>query len=371
MQLVGRRRRHAGTRSSRRRSAGPRWSSDSASAPSKVVDVLALAGDTVGQRAGRARHRRQDRGPAHHRIWRSRHAAGARRRDQAAEAAPDADGECREGAHARASWSGCATTCRCTDAARRLRRRRGAGPREACWPSWRAGVQASLARSSQPAGAGRGGPPDGARARRRAAPRRADRADLRAGAATRGRCERWIAAAARTGCVAVDTETTSLDPMRAELVGICLAVEPGQACYIPVGHTTRRPQGTLDLDLDGAANGAARRSAARSAGRAIGCQADARGPGHPQDRPQHQVRHAGAAPATASRWRRSTTRCCCPTCSTAAAARPRHGRAGASVHLGHDLHHLRGRDAARGASAIGFAEVRSRRRATMPPRTRT
>ncbi len=61
----------------------------------------------------------------------------------------------------------------------------------------------------------------------------------------------WVAAAARTGFVAVDTETTSLDPMRATLCGISLSVEPGQACYIPVGHTTRRTQGTLDLDLDG------------------------------------------------------------------------------------------------------------------------
>ena len=38
------------------------------------------------------------------------------------------------------------------------------------------------------------------------------------------------------GWVAVDTETTSLDEMRAELVGISLAIEPGQACYIPLAH---------------------------------------------------------------------------------------------------------------------------------------
>jgi DNA polymerase-1 len=36
--------------------------------------------------------------------------------------------------------------------------------------------------------------------------------------------------------VAIDTETTSLDEMRAELVGISLSVVAGQACYIPVGH---------------------------------------------------------------------------------------------------------------------------------------
>ena len=38
------------------------------------------------------------------------------------------------------------------------------------------------------------------------------------------------------GYVAIDTETTSLDEMRAELVGISLCVEAGQACYIPLTH---------------------------------------------------------------------------------------------------------------------------------------
>ncbi len=47
---------------------------------------------------------------------------------------------------------------------------------------------------------------------------------------------RWIAMIREHGHVAVDTETTSLDEMRAELVGISLSVVAGQACYIPVGH---------------------------------------------------------------------------------------------------------------------------------------
>ncbi|MGB8622518.1 MAG: DNA polymerase, partial [Paracoccaceae bacterium] len=46
----------------------------------------------------------------------------------------------------------------------------------------------------------------------------------------------WIDRANARGWVAVDTETTSLDEMRADLVGISLSVEPGQACYIPLGH---------------------------------------------------------------------------------------------------------------------------------------
>lgn len=46
----------------------------------------------------------------------------------------------------------------------------------------------------------------------------------------------WIDRIRDIGHVAVDTETTSLDEMRAELVGISLSVEPGRACYIPLGH---------------------------------------------------------------------------------------------------------------------------------------
>jgi DNA polymerase-1 len=48
--------------------------------------------------------------------------------------------------------------------------------------------------------------------------------------------EQWVAEARATGIVAFRTETTSLDPMRAEPVGFALAVGPGRAAYIPVGH---------------------------------------------------------------------------------------------------------------------------------------
>ncbi len=46
----------------------------------------------------------------------------------------------------------------------------------------------------------------------------------------------WIKLIKHQGFVAIDTETTSLNEMQAELVGICLAIEPGQACYIPLAH---------------------------------------------------------------------------------------------------------------------------------------
>ena len=46
----------------------------------------------------------------------------------------------------------------------------------------------------------------------------------------------WIDKIKAAELVAVDTETTSLDYMRAQLVGISLAVAPGEAAYIPFGH---------------------------------------------------------------------------------------------------------------------------------------
>ncbi len=49
--------------------------------------------------------------------------------------------------------------------------------------------------------------------------------------------DRWVAAAREAGTFALDTETTSLDPQRAALVGISLATAPGEAAYIPLGHT--------------------------------------------------------------------------------------------------------------------------------------
>ena len=46
----------------------------------------------------------------------------------------------------------------------------------------------------------------------------------------------WIANAMARGWVAVDTETTGLNEMTAELVGVSLAIEPGKAAYIPLTH---------------------------------------------------------------------------------------------------------------------------------------
>ncbi|MEO5565464.1 MAG: DNA polymerase I [Luteimonas sp.] len=46
----------------------------------------------------------------------------------------------------------------------------------------------------------------------------------------------WIAKLQAAGEFAFDTETDSLDALRARLVGLSFAVEPGSACYIPIGH---------------------------------------------------------------------------------------------------------------------------------------
>ncbi len=52
------------------------------------------------------------------------------------------------------------------------------------------------------------------------------------------RLQDWVARAIETGSVAVDTETTSLDPMQATLCGFSLAVAPNEACYVPLAHKT-------------------------------------------------------------------------------------------------------------------------------------
>ncbi len=48
--------------------------------------------------------------------------------------------------------------------------------------------------------------------------------------------QKWINSAYERGWVAVDTETTGLNEMIADLVGISLSIEPGKACYIPLTH---------------------------------------------------------------------------------------------------------------------------------------
>ena len=53
---------------------------------------------------------------------------------------------------------------------------------------------------------------------------------------TLDRLKEWVAQATEKRHVAFDCETTSLDAMQADLAGFSLATEPGKACYVPVGH---------------------------------------------------------------------------------------------------------------------------------------
>ncbi len=53
---------------------------------------------------------------------------------------------------------------------------------------------------------------------------------------TDAQLETWRLRIAEAPLVSIDTETTSLDPMAAQLVGISLSIEPGHACYIPLAH---------------------------------------------------------------------------------------------------------------------------------------
>ena len=62
--------------------------------------------------------------------------------------------------------------------------------------------------------------------------------------------EAWIAKAHEAGIVAVDTETDSLDAVQANLIGVSMATAPGEACYIPLGHVD--PNGSGDDDMFGA-----------------------------------------------------------------------------------------------------------------------
>ena len=52
--------------------------------------------------------------------------------------------------------------------------------------------------------------------------------------------DKWLKEAEEKGEFAIDTETTSLDPHQAELVGISLSTKVGHACYIPLAHKSKK-----------------------------------------------------------------------------------------------------------------------------------
>ncbi|MCX8018752.1 MAG: DNA polymerase I, partial [Rhodocyclaceae bacterium] len=59
--------------------------------------------------------------------------------------------------------------------------------------------------------------------------------------------EQWLQRVRTATLVALDAETTSLDAMQARLVGLSLAVQPGQAAYIPLAHEGQPAPAQLPL----------------------------------------------------------------------------------------------------------------------------
>jgi DNA polymerase-1 len=62
------------------------------------------------------------------------------------------------------------------------------------------------------------------------------------------RLDAWLAQIAAAPLAAIDTETDSLDPMRARIVGISFATEPGRAAYVPLAHSYGDAPEQLPLD---------------------------------------------------------------------------------------------------------------------------
>jgi DNA polymerase-1 len=65
---------------------------------------------------------------------------------------------------------------------------------------------------------------------------------------TQPQLESWLEKLRGAELIAFDTETTSIDAMRAEIVGVSLSVELGHACYIPLGHDYPGVPQQLDRD---------------------------------------------------------------------------------------------------------------------------
>ena len=67
---------------------------------------------------------------------------------------------------------------------------------------------------------------------------------------TEAQLEEWLARISAAPLTAFDTETTSLDPMAARLVGMSFCVEPGHAAYLPLAHRSMDASGTSGGQLD-------------------------------------------------------------------------------------------------------------------------
>mgnify|MGYP003694772497 CR=1 FL=1 len=177
--------------------------------------------------------------------------------------------------------------------------------------------------------------------------------------------EAWIAEARAAGRFAFDTETTSLDAMQAEFVGFSLAVAPGRACYVPLGHRVGARQLRFRRWRSEAGAGQRRRWPLLKP--LLEDAVD------PQDRAEPQVRLPRAAPA---RHRAGPLDDTMLLSYALDGGRGQHGMdALAERHLGHTCMLLHAGAGARAGRQEVRQDVRARcrstRRRSTPPRTRT
>ncbi len=66
---------------------------------------------------------------------------------------------------------------------------------------------------------------------------------------TEAQLDDWLARLDSAPIAAVDTETTSLDPLQARLVGISFSIQPNQAAYLPLAHRYAGAPAQLDIGL--------------------------------------------------------------------------------------------------------------------------
>jgi DNA polymerase-1 len=63
--------------------------------------------------------------------------------------------------------------------------------------------------------------------------------------------DRWLGAARETGLLAIDVETSALDPMQSDIIGISLGLEPGMSAYLPLRHRAGGQDGAESLFENG------------------------------------------------------------------------------------------------------------------------
>ena len=275
-----------------------------------------------GQRAGRGQGGPQDGGEAHPAVRLARGRDGARRRGEGRGGREPAQGArlAAHRAHARHREDGRA---RCPSRSSRwckASRTRRSSPR-----STSASASAACARRCDK-GERRAAPhprplsPQSRASRRSAVSSAAPSAERESGPASdvhafvdtrhyetvldEAALERWLARIEAAELTCFDTETTSLDPMAAQLVGLSFCVQAGEAAYIPLAH--RYPGAPDQLDLEAHAREA--QALVRDA-RAIARSA------------RTPSTTATCSPTTASTCAAScTTRCSPPTCWKATSA---------------------------------------------------